>query len=161
LRFEDFSTNWPTLQRGTFVSLTDAGGNTLSVTSRTADGKPAEVQWSTTAGTDTYTESVLYTFLTSGVNAGMVSNVTLRGTVNSGAWTTVRQGDYTYYGSGESHGPAVHLKTVEVKDAAGNLLDKRYYRYYNGEAGGNSGNLKYAFGPESFARLAAAFADPF
>src|SRR5262249_47988388 len=82
LRFEDFSASWPALQQGTFVSYTDAAGNTLSVTSRTTDGKPAEVRWSTTSGGTTYTESFLYTYIASGVNAGMVSNTTLRRQVN-------------------------------------------------------------------------------
>src|SRR5207244_7717061 len=57
IRFTDFSTSLPSNERGAFKSFTDADGNVASVTSWTSDGKPAEVQWSTTVGGSTYTES--------------------------------------------------------------------------------------------------------
>ena len=42
--FDDFSMAWQTNQQGAFVSYTDPGGNTTSVTSFTTNGKPAEIQ---------------------------------------------------------------------------------------------------------------------
>ncbi|MFL5246023.1 MAG: hypothetical protein ACJ8FY_28465 [Gemmataceae bacterium] len=68
LKLYDFSTSNPTLQQGTFESLTDQYGNVTSVTSHTADGKIAEVQSSYTVGSTTITDSYLFTYLASGVN---------------------------------------------------------------------------------------------
>src|SRR6266545_2016528 len=99
--------------------------------------------------------------VSSGVNTGLLSNVTLRRKVNSGSWATVRQVDYAYYGTAESHGNPGDLKTAIVKDASGNALDTSYYRYYQaGDANGYAGGLKYVFSPDSYARLAADFSSP-
>jgi YD repeat-containing protein len=161
LVFADFNTSLPANQRGQLVSLTDPDGNVTQVTSRTTDGKPTEVQRSNTSGGVTTTESYLYTYLSSGANAGRLANVTLRRQVNGGAWSTVRQTDYTYYDGVMANGTLGDLKTAVVKDAAGNALDTQYYRYYTaGQANGYAGGLKYVFGAQSYARLAAAFADP-
>src|SRR6266545_3022101 len=82
--------------------------------------------------------------VSSGVNTGLLSNVTLRRKVNSGSWATVRQVDYAYYGTGETHGNPGDLKTAIVKDASGNALDTSYYRYYQaGDANGYAGGVKY------------------
>ena len=48
-------------------------------------GQIAEVQRSTVSGGNTITESYLYTYLTTGLNAGLLSNVTLRYQTNGGA----------------------------------------------------------------------------
>jgi hypothetical protein len=89
LRLYDFSTGIPTAQQGTFKSLTDQFGNVTSVTSHTAGGQIQEVQSSNAVGSTTVTESYLYTYITSGVNAGLLQNVTLRRQVNGGAWSIV------------------------------------------------------------------------
>ncbi|MFL5246024.1 MAG: RHS repeat-associated core domain-containing protein [Gemmataceae bacterium] len=69
--------------------------------------------------------------------------------------------DYAYYDGVQSFGNLHDLQTAKLKDGAGNVLDTRYYRYYvSGEANGYQSGLKYVFGPESYARLAAAFANP-
>jgi RHS repeat-associated protein len=156
IHFYDFSTSLPANQRGMFKSLSDPDGNATSVTSWTGDGKPAEVQRSTTSGGVTTTESFLYTYITSGTNAGKMSNVTLRRQVNGGAWTTVRQAAYAYYDGTQSHGNGGDLMTVTVEDGSGNALDTSYYRYYTGESGGPVEGLKYFLGPQSYARLVAA-----
>src|SRR5262249_50744747 len=50
-----------------------------------------------------------------------------------------------------------YLKLSQVADGAGHVLDTRYYRsYMTGDANGYGGGLKYAFGPQSYARLVAA-----
>jgi YD repeat-containing protein len=157
LHFYDFGSGAPTGRQGKFKSLVDPYGNTTSVTAWTSDGKPQEVQRSNTTGGTTVTESYLYSYLSSGANAGKVSNVTLRRQVNGGAWTTVRQTAYTYYDGTTSNGTLGDLRTAVVQDGAGNALDSRYYRYYtSGQANGYAGGLKYSFGPESYARLVAA-----
>src|SRR5262249_10601893 len=71
-----------------------------------------------------------------------VSTATLRRQVGAGPWTTIRKVDYTY-GSGG-------VTLAEVKDAAGTVLETRQYRYANGL-------LSYAFGPEAYERLKAAY----
>jgi RHS repeat-associated protein len=161
LRFYDFS--GLTNQQGQFKSYTDADGNVLAVTSLTADGKPAEVQWSTTVGGSTYTESYLYSYVASGTNAGLLATVTLRRQVNGGAWTVVRQVAYAYYDGVQLYGNAGDLQTATIKDAAGNPLDTKYYRYYTSADAGTIGwvhGLKYLFEPQSYARLAAAVGNP-
>ncbi len=162
LLFHDFDINLPVDQRGKFKSFTDPKGNVLSVISRNAEGKPTEVQRTSTIGGTTTTESFVYAYLTSGNNAGRVSNATLRRQINAGAWTTVRQVDYTYYDLGQSFGNLGDLKTAVIKDAAGAVLDTTYHRYYtSGDPNGYQGGLKYVFNPQSYSRLKAAFADPF
>src|SRR5262249_48389996 len=44
IKLWDFSSTLPANQRGTLASWTDADGNVTTVTSRTSDGKPAEIQ---------------------------------------------------------------------------------------------------------------------
>src|SRR6266567_2476808 len=67
----------------------------------------------------------------------------------------------SYYDGVAANGNLGDLKTAVVKDASGNALDTKYYRYYTaGQANGYPGGLKYVFGADSYARLAAAFADP-
>ena len=162
-RFSDFSTSLPTGQRGQFDSLTDPYGTVTSVTSRNSTGLPTEVQRSLTSGSTTYTESYLYGYVASGVNAGLLQSVTLRRQVNSGSWTTVRQVQYTYYDGTESYGNTGDLMTAVVEDASGNALDTSYYRYYTSSDAGSVGyvhGLKYAFGPDAYARLVAAVGTP-
>jgi YD repeat-containing protein len=161
LVFFGFGTGLPANKRGRLESYTDPGGNVTSVTSWTTDGKAAEVQRSNTTGGTTVTESYLYTYLTSGTNAGLLSNVTLRRQINSGSWAVIRQVDYTYYDGTQSYGNAGDLMKAVVRDASGNALDTKYYRYYTvGQSGGYQHGLRYVFNPDSYARLAAAYADP-
>jgi RHS repeat-associated protein len=156
ITFSDFSTSYPANQQGQFVSLTDPDGNVIQVTSRTSDGKPAEVQRSVTVGSTTTTESYLYTYVGSGTNAGLMQNVTLRRQVNGGSWTTIRQVAYTYYDGVLAHGNANDLRTAAIEDGSGNVLDTKYYRYYVTESGGYQHGLKYVFNADSYARLVAA-----
>jgi YD repeat-containing protein len=151
IKYNDFTVT-PANEQGAFKSFTDANGNTISVTSWTGDGKVQEVQRSS----GSLIESELYSYLSNGVNAGLVSSVVLRRSTNGGTtWTTVRQVQYTYYG-GEAHGNVGDLKLAQVQDGSGNTLDTTYYRYYTGESGGYTHGLKYVFRPDSYARLVAA-----
>jgi hypothetical protein len=139
----------------------DPAGNTISVTSWTTDGKPAEVQRSTTVNGTTTTESYLFTYISSGGNAGLLQNETLRRQVNGGSWTTVRQAVYTYYNGTESYGNLGDLKLAQVEDASGNVLDTKYYRYYtSGQANGYTHGLRYLLNADAYARAAAALGDP-
>jgi RHS repeat-associated protein len=160
LVFNDFANSLPVEERGQLKSYTDPYGNVTNVTSYTSEGLPAEVQRSNTTGSTTITESYLYSYLSSGVNAGLLASVTLRRKVNSGSWTTVRQVVYTYYDGTTSHGNAGDLQLAQVEDGSGNVLANSYYRYYTSESGGYLHALKYVFTPQSYARLAAVFATP-
>jgi RHS repeat-associated protein len=157
LTFEDFGSGRPANQRGQLASFTDPDGNVTQVTSWNSSGQPAEVQRSNTTGGVTTVESYLDSYLTSGANAGRLSNVTLRRQVNGGAWSTVRQAAYSYYDGTTGNGNLGDLRTAVVQDASGNALDTTYYRYYTSNSSpGYQGGLKYVLGPQSYARLVAA-----
>jgi RHS repeat-associated protein len=161
IHFYDFSQGRIGQSRsGRFKSMTDPYGNTSIVTSWTADGNPAETVRSTPAGVNPpATESWLYSYVSSGVNQGLLANVSLRRLGTNGTWTIVRQVHYAYYNTGEANGNPGDLKTAVIEDGAGNVLDTSYYRYYP-SYGGFDG-LKYVFNPQSFARLSAVVANPF
>jgi len=159
--FTGFDSKWGSNGRGQMERFIDAGGNETAVTERTADGKPQELQRSSTVGGTTVTESYLLSYLTSGGNAGKVGSVTLRRQTNGGAWSTVRSVEYAYYEGGDANGNPGDLKLVTLKDANGATIDQEYYRYYtSGGSGGYQGGMKYRFGAASFARLQAAFPGP-
>ncbi|HZU38027.1 MAG TPA: hypothetical protein VFA18_19050, partial [Gemmataceae bacterium] len=157
----DFSSSVPASQQGTFVSLTDSYGNQVSVVSRNSSGQITEVQSSSTQGSTTVVESYLYTYISSGTNAGLLQNVTLRRKINSGSWSVVRQVAYTYYDGTTSYGNAGDLQTATIEDALTNTLATYYYRYYTSTgSGGYVHGLEYSFDPRSYARLAAAVSNP-
>jgi RHS repeat-associated protein len=160
LRFYDLSSSFPTAQQGSFKSITDQFGNVIQVTAHTSSGQIQEIQSSNTVGTTTITESYLYTYITSGVNTGLLSNVTLRRQTNGGAWTNIRQASYAYYDGTQSYGNTGDLMTATIQDGSGNSLGEYYYRYYVSESGGYQHALKYVFSPRSYARLLAAYSTP-
>ena len=116
IHFADFTVT-PAAEQGAFKSFVDPYGNTTAVTSWTALGQIAEVQRSTVSGGNTITESYLYTYLTTGLNAGLLSNVTLRYQTNGGAWSAVRQVQYTYYDGTTSYGNQGDLELRKSKTA--------------------------------------------
>jgi hypothetical protein len=158
LAFSGFGAGWLSAQKGQFQSYTDANGVTMSVTSYTGDGHVGETQRSATSGGQTVTESWLNSYVSSGVNAGLLAGVTLRTKVNGGSWSTVRQVQYGYYDGTQTYGgSAGDLMTATVLDAGSNVLDVSYYRYYvAGQANGYQHGLEYAFDPDSYDRLTAA-----
>jgi RHS repeat-associated protein len=162
IQFYDYNSSWPALQQGHFKSWTDPYGNSVSVVSFTSAGQIAEVQRSATVGSVTTTESYVYSYLpTSDPNGQELQSIVFRTQVNGGAWTTVRQVNYAYYISTDSSGDVGDLKTAQILDGSGNLLDTDYYRYYrSGDANGYAHRLKYALTAPSYARLAAAVSNP-
>lgn len=158
ITFHDFDSSLPPGQQGQFQAVTDRAGNTTSVFGTNASGQPTDIRRTATVGGVTTTESYLYTYIASGDNAGLVSHVTVRRTTDGGTtWATVRQVDYTYYAADDPNGSPRNLKLVEVKDAAGAVLDTTYYRYYlAGQAGGYQDALKMMFSDASYRRLVAA-----
>ncbi|MDW8267040.1 MAG: hypothetical protein RMJ52_17095, partial [Gemmataceae bacterium] len=161
LWFWDFDPAKPAQQQGQFAKLEDPSGNVTEVTTLLADGRIGEIRRSAPASGSTVTESYLFTYVTGGVNAGLIASITQRRRVGSGSWSTVRKAEYVYYDGVEPHGSTGDLKKVVVKDAADAVLETSYYRYYvAGENNGYEGGLKYVFRPSSYARLAANVANP-
>ena len=159
LHFADFNSAVPPAEQGVLKSFVDPYGNVTAVTSWTPSGQPAEVQRSTVSGGNTITESYLYAYLPAGTNGGLLQSVTLRRQTNGGAWSTVRQVQYTYYDGVQPYGNLGDLQLAQVLDGSGDVLDTCYYRYYTPADAGSTGyvgGLKYAFGPESYARLVTA-----
>ncbi len=155
--FAGFSTSRPTAQQGQLISYTDPYGHTIAVTSYTSNGQIAEMQRSTTSNGNTTIESWLFSYQPTG-DAGTLASLTQRTQVNGGAWTTVRQVQYSYYGVGAQHGNPGDLMTATVLDGSGNVLDTSYYRYYTpGQANGYAEGLEFVFNPDSYLRLTAAF----
>jgi RHS repeat-associated protein len=157
--FWGFDASLPVGQRGSFQSLTDPGGNVTQVTSRTTTGQIADTQRSASSGGNTTTESFQYSYFSSGVNAGLVQNITLERQINGGPIDVVRQAVLTYYDGTEPYGNVGDLEFVTVEDGSSNMLGTYYYRYYTpADAGsvGYVGGLKYYFSEQSYARLTAA-----
>ena len=165
LVFYGFDSSLPAAEQGQLRSFTDASGNVTDLSSRTSDGAVAEVTRSSTTGSTTVTESFLFNYIDSGgvKIQGLISGAhscACRQT-NGGSWSTVRQVVYDYYDGTDSNGDAGDLDTAKIEDAAGNLIDEDYYRYYTpGDPNGYTHGLKYFFSATSFARLAAAVPDP-
>src|SRR5262249_50379248 len=146
---------WEPNQRGSFLSYADPHGNELTVTSWTANSAfVAEVQRSVTAGGSTFTESLRYDYVELEDAEGPVTAVTLRRKIDSGSWSTVRKVEYDYYGMEDPHGQVGDLKTAVITDGSNNVLETKYYRYYEGdEETGFMHGLKYVFEGPSFDRL--------
>src|SRR5260370_15828107 len=97
---------------------------------------------------------------TSGMNTGLLQNVTLRRQVNGGAWTVIRKVTYVYYDGTQSYGNSGDLQTATIQDGSGATLQTWYYRYYVTESGGYQHALKHVFSPQAYARLVAAVGTP-
>jgi hypothetical protein len=130
----------PSAQRGQFKSRTDADGNTIDAT-YDSSGVLTELTRTGTSGGQTVTESLLLSY-----SSGKVATATLRRKVGAGSWSTIQSTAYTY-----SNG---NLTLAELKDAAGTVIDRWYYRYNVNDL------LSYAFGPDSYEQLTAAYPDP-
>jgi hypothetical protein len=135
LQFFSFDTSLLAVQRGQFESLADPYGN-LTVLTYGANGRLAEVDRSNAAATPV-TESFVYNYVASGVNQGLLSEVTQRQKTGSGPWATVRSVVYAYFDGTDSHGNAGDLKSATTEDPSNNVIDVDYYRYYrDGDANG-------------------------
>jgi RHS repeat-associated protein len=134
--------------------LTDAAGNTTEVVSWNADGQPTEVLRSSGSGSTAITESFLSTYVSLGVNAGLLDTVTQRTKIGTGSWTTTRSTQYSYYDGTSGPGQAGDLKLAEVKDASGNVINTNYYRYFTSGAG-SAGKMAYTFGTQAYGLLTA------
>lgn len=155
LAFYDFSGSTPSGRAGRLKRVADPAGGLTEVTSWDGSGRPAEVQRVSGTGGSALTESFLTTYVSGGVNAGLVDTVTRRTKVGTGSWAAVRSVAHGYYTSSNTNGTDRQLMSLDVKDAGGTVLDTCYYRYY-APSGGAPGLMKFAFGHDSCERLKAA-----
>ncbi|QJW98452.1 RHS repeat-associated core domain-containing protein [Frigoriglobus tundricola] len=154
--FYGFSSSTASDLQGKLISAATAAGVTTSVTSRNSAGNPTQIQRSTGSGSSQLTEAYVLTYLTSGVNTGLLSGVVQETqTGSTGSWVTVRQTAYTYYTGSNAYGAAGDLETATVEDGSGNALGTSYYRYYTSGTG-STGNIAYVFDPDAYALLTAA-----
>jgi RHS repeat-associated protein len=142
---------------GQFVSSTDSRGVTTMVTSRTGI-QINEVQRSYTVGSNTITDSLVYTYYSSGLAVGRMQYITYRRRTGSGPWNYVSQVVYGYYGDSDSNGSVNDLQSVtkQMPDGLGgwNTIAVMYYRYYlSGATNGFAHGLKLQFGSEAYRRM--------
>jgi RHS repeat-associated protein len=156
IRFYSFA---PTImahpQTAVFKSFSDPAGNVTLVT-LAPDGKVAEARRNPNGPV---IESWVYTYSAgSDPNAGLLSTVTLRRSTDGGTtFSTVRKVFYTYFDGTLNVGNLGDLMTATIFDAANNVLDTSYYRYWRpGQTNGYMHGLKYVFTAESYARLIAS-----
>jgi RHS repeat-associated protein len=153
----------PLAEQGKFVSFTDPAGNTTTATYDSTTSQLTQVQRSATSGSDTVIETWVYRYITSGVNTGLLQNVTLERQTNGGPADIVRRAVYTYYDGTQPSGIPGDLMLAEVENAASQTIDTSYFRYYTEADAGTVGyiqGLKYYFSTASYARLVAAVGNP-
>jgi RHS repeat-associated protein len=155
--FHDFTTATP----GRLKSYTAPDGVSVDVTY--SSGRMAEQLRSYSSGGTTTDESVLYSYIASGTNAGKISTVTQRRKIGAGSWVNIRQATYTYHDGSDAHGNAHDLRTATVQEPNGaggwNDIDISYYRYY--KTGSNYVHgLKYALAREGYRRMVNAGLNP-
>ncbi len=161
---------------GAFVQHIDPAGNTIAPVSYTNNlFNFTEVQRTTVNGVTTV-ESLLYQYVDPSAGYPLLSSVTLRRSVNGGAWANVTQALYTYYNPGDQFGGYHDLQTVQTQtweNDAWATTGTTLYRYWlAGDSSSSSSSsssagaatyslhqLKYVVLPASYDRLAAV-ADP-
>ena len=154
--FHNFDSTIPALQRGLLKSQTDPAGNTVATTTFNGSGQLTAWTRSVTTGGTTTTSNLAYTYLTSGVNSGRVSTITLTEQVGGGSAVTVRTGDLAYYDGATANGTLGDLKSLVVKDSGGAALETNYWRYHlSGSSTGYAGALKYQVTGAAYDRMAA------
>lgn len=152
--------------QGKLKSYQDAGGNQTNLEYNT-DGTLSAVTQSDAAGA---VETFQYTYST--LDGNPVISLIQQSIQRPGdsAPAIFRQAAYAYYQGtytgDDAYGNLGDLKTVAIEDGQGNVLSEDYYRYYTPDdiyagAQGFVGGLAYSFSTDSFAKLAAAYADPF
>ncbi len=167
--FYGFSdTSRPLAQRGQLEKFVDAAGNAATpvyAAANDSDGVPAGLLKTITRSDASSgdSETWKYSYLATGVNAGLISSVQL---LRDNSTTPVQQVVYSYYdGGGGEHGSANDLKSATVEDPSGNPIDTTFYGYYtaadvaNGQHG-FVGGIKYVFSLAGYSRAMAVGIDP-
>jgi YD repeat-containing protein len=139
-------------ERGAMKSVTDADGNTMTVTKYDYLGNVAQV----TAGSDVFTYA--YT---------LVTNTTeeLNSVTQARSGHVVAKAQYTYYGANDPNGKAGDLKQVRVWTSSSGTAPLQeiagsYYRYAVANLSSPTDNLQDAVTGPAYARLVAAVFGP-
>jgi len=149
LTFNGFGASIPAAARGQLVSRTDSSGNSFDF-SFNPDGSVARLT-SRVAGQATPVELQDYVYLpATDPNAGKVARIDIR----RGDSTLVRTTTFTYHDGTTSFGALGDLAGMEVRDAAGALLDSSVYRYTIAASGQSL--LQYSFDTDAVRRATAA-----
>lgn len=158
---------------GGFLSMTEPGGNSLTVTQESGD-RILEVERSTIVNGTTITDSFLYEYFPDGENQGRLISCTLRRRTGSDPWKNITRAVYSYYGSEDDFGSLGDLRTAtrqvwqtagsssssSSEDGAWSDVGTQYYRYYqDGDTHGSAHDLKFICKPEAFAKLSADTGD--
>lgn len=154
--FNDFTAlNRP----GQFVSQADIAGVDTTIVSLSG-AEIAELQSVMTVAGTSYYGALVYTYYSSGPNAGKLSSVTYRRKTGSGgSWVNIKRFTYTYHDGSDSNGNLNDLKTATEQQYNGGTsswedIAVSYYRYYVDTAGGTGfvHGLKIQIGPEGYRR---------
>jgi hypothetical protein len=147
LTVADFSAFSAPIQ-GQLLSFADAFGNNVIINRDPTTHQVTKVRRTDPGITETYN----YSYVPSGPDAGLLSNVTLQRGSPPDEGPIVRQVSFTYYAGGTDGGNASNMQSAIVSDGAGNALDTTYYRtYLAGDTNGFIGGIKMVVGPQSFA----------
>jgi RHS repeat-associated protein len=153
--FHDLTGSWSGARQGRFKQYADPGGNITTAvygSSGVVLDKILEVQQ--TDPNPAIFHRFVFNYNLSGSSIGLVASVNYIRTVSSVS-TTVRNFNYSYYGSTGPNGPAGTLQRVRITDGSGATIDTYYYRY---DAMDGTGwvPLRYVVHPEAYERLLAA-----
>src|SRR5690606_7701598 len=97
---------------GAFQRQIEPGGTVIQATAYLSNGcNLSQVERACTVDGVTVTEQLHYEYSDSSGDQ-LLSRVTLRRKVDSGAWTNISRATYTYYGYQEAHGGEEDLKTA-------------------------------------------------
>ena len=141
-------------------TMEDPLGNTEVFYGFASTARPAAERGQLASYSNDGGEELDYAYYTSTIDAGRVETVTLKNDGN-----TIRSANYTYYAGtflgDDKYGNAGDLRTSQIKDADGNLIDENYYRYYTptNHTNGYVGGLQYMFSTASFARLSLEYSE--
>ena len=114
--FFDFSSNHAALKQGTLSKVKDPAGNVL-LEAKTWDGsgRVTTLERSVTQNSVTTLTKRTLTYVTSGVNSGLISQVDFAHKTGSGSWVTDRTATLDYYsGTGDSAGTDNELKMITI-----------------------------------------------
>ena len=161
--FFDFSSTHAALKQGTLSKIKDPAGNVL-LEAKTWDGsgRVTTLEKSVTQNSVTTLTKRTLTYITSGVNSGLISQVDFAHKTGSGSWVTDRTALMDYYsGTGDSAGTDNELKMITVQDGSSNVLDRSYFRYWlSGQTNGYNQALKFVLKGESYNRMVQAGLTP-
>ncbi len=157
--FNDFYSPTPVAARGTLQTIKDAAGNTIyDVTARDGSDRVSTIEKSVVQDGTTIKTRRTFTYVSSGVNAGYISQIVYDKKIGAGSWTTDRTTTLDYYsGSGDSAGTDNELKMVTIKDASNNVLSNAYFRYWaTGQTNGYNQGVKYVLYGSNYNRMVQA-----